>query len=187
MLVSLNVLFDVLFKVNILMSPHVPFLTDHMYQNMKKVIKENTNKYQDSIHHLFIPEPVENLKDDKINELMNVTTDIIETARNLREKKNISLKQPIMSLTVVNKSEQLFEDLKPLLGYVEQEVNVSQILFDKDIYSYVKLTSLPNLPVLGPKFKGNKAFGAVTKAISALDTDQLKDARETGKINVEGH
>lgn len=42
MRISLNVLFDVLFKVNILMSPHVPFLTDHMYQNMKKCIKEDS-------------------------------------------------------------------------------------------------------------------------------------------------
>lgn len=58
MKVSLNVLFDVLHKVNILMSPHVPFLTDHMYQNMKKCIHENTENYKDSIHHLFIPSAV---------------------------------------------------------------------------------------------------------------------------------
>ena len=37
--VSINVLFDVLLKTNILMSPHVPFLTEHMYQNMKKCVK----------------------------------------------------------------------------------------------------------------------------------------------------
>ena len=59
MFVSINVLFDVLFKVNILMSPHVPFLTDHMYQNMKRCINEtDSSNFQDSIHHLFIPKPV---------------------------------------------------------------------------------------------------------------------------------
>ena len=36
MLVSINILFDVLLKTNILMSPHVPFLTEHMYQNLRK-------------------------------------------------------------------------------------------------------------------------------------------------------
>jgi len=36
--VSLNVLFDVLLKITVLMSPHVPFLTEHMFQNMRLVI-----------------------------------------------------------------------------------------------------------------------------------------------------
>jgi len=55
MKVSLNVLFDVLLKVNILMSPFVPFLTESMFQNMKKVIKKDSKLYQESIHHLTIP------------------------------------------------------------------------------------------------------------------------------------
>lgn len=65
--VSINVLFDVLLKVNILMSPHVPFLTEHMYLNMRKCVKENGKFYQDSIHHLFIPTAIEKLKNEQIN------------------------------------------------------------------------------------------------------------------------
>lgn len=99
---------------------------------------------------------------------------IIETARNLREKKNISLKQPIMSLTFINKSEEVFEGLQPFIRYIEEEINVAQVCFEKDIDKYVKFTCLPNLPVLGPKYKGNKAFGGLTKAISALTSDQIK-------------
>jgi len=55
MKVSLNVLFDVLLKVNILMSPFVPFFTENMFQNMKMVIKKDSQLFQDSIHHLTIP------------------------------------------------------------------------------------------------------------------------------------
>jgi isoleucyl-tRNA synthetase len=55
MLVSINILFDVLLKTNILMSPHVPFLTEHMYQNLRKCVKKDGKLYQDSIHHLTIP------------------------------------------------------------------------------------------------------------------------------------
>jgi hypothetical protein len=33
---------------------------------------------------------------------------------------------------------------------------------------YITLTCLPNLPVLGPKFKGNKAFGDVKNGITKL-------------------
>jgi isoleucyl-tRNA synthetase len=42
MKVSLNVLFDVLLKVNVLMSPYVPFLTENMYQNMRLVMKKGS-------------------------------------------------------------------------------------------------------------------------------------------------
>lgn len=38
--VSLNVVFDVLLKVNVLLSPIVPFFTEHMYQNLRLVINK---------------------------------------------------------------------------------------------------------------------------------------------------
>lgn len=56
MQLSLNVLFDVLFKTNVLMSPVVPFLTEHMYQNMKLVINTASHLFQNSIHHILIAE-----------------------------------------------------------------------------------------------------------------------------------
>jgi isoleucyl-tRNA synthetase len=60
--ISLNVLFDVLLKTNILMSPHVPFLTEFMYLNMRKCVKKEGKLYQESIHHLFIPNAIDKLK-----------------------------------------------------------------------------------------------------------------------------
>lgn len=45
--------------------------------------------------------------------------DIIETGRKLRETKKISLKQPIMALTVVNKDQKLFDELQPYIKYIE--------------------------------------------------------------------
>lgn len=56
MFTSIDVLFDVLLKLNILMSPHVPFITESMYQNMRKCINEKSQLYQESIHHLNIPQ-----------------------------------------------------------------------------------------------------------------------------------
>ena len=51
---------------------------------------------------------------------MQTTMSIIETGRKLRENKNISLKQPIMSLTIVNKSEEHAANLKEFLPYIEE-------------------------------------------------------------------
>jgi hypothetical protein len=51
----------------------------------------------------------------------------------------------------------------------------------------VRLDALPNLPVLGPRFKGNKAFGDVKTAITKLNTQELEKARSAGSIIVAGH
>jgi len=56
MKVSLNVLYDVLLKVNVLMSPIVPFLTESMYQNMRLVLKKDSTLNMESIHHVQIPQ-----------------------------------------------------------------------------------------------------------------------------------
>ncbi len=77
MKVSLNVLYDVLLKVNVLMSPFVPFLTESMYQNMKIVIKKDRKLYQDSIHHVSIPSINESLLNESITDGMEDVMSII--------------------------------------------------------------------------------------------------------------
>lgn len=61
----------------------------------------------------------ERLLNEAINEKMKDVMSIIETARKLRETKKISLKQPIMALTIVNKSQAFFDNLGPFLPYLE--------------------------------------------------------------------
>ena len=102
---SLNVLFDVLLTINVLMSPLVPFITEEMYQNMKLVISPESKLRQDSIHFLFIPDVNKALLDEAVTVQMNNFMSIVQTARKLREKKKVSLKQPITSLTVVNRNQ----------------------------------------------------------------------------------
>jgi len=82
--VSLNVLFDVLMKVNVLMSPIVPFLTESMYQNLRKVLRKDSKLNQESIHHVFISEVNVKLLNEAINEKMKDVMSIIETSRKLR-------------------------------------------------------------------------------------------------------
>jgi uncharacterized membrane protein len=54
------------------------------------------------------------------------------------------------------------------------------------VYKYVKLEALPNLPVLGPKFKGDNTFGDLKKAITSLNTEQLLKCKEVGTIDIDG-
>ena len=100
------------------MSPYVPYITENMYQNMKKCLREKSKLEQDSIHHLYIPEINEKLKNAEVEEAMQAVMSIIEAGRKLRDQKSISLKQPIMSLTIVNSNEKLMQELKPFWVYI---------------------------------------------------------------------
>lgn len=185
--VSLTVLFDVLLKVNVLLSPFVPFLTEHMFQNLRKVLAKDSPLAEPSIHLLFIAEANPKLVDAQANEQMGNFMSIVETARKLREQKKVSLKQPISSLTLVNRNPAVFEGLAPFLSYIQEEVNVEDIRNETNVEKYVRLEALPNLPVLGPRFKGNKSFGDVKAAIAKLTTIDLEKVRETGEIVLAGN
>jgi isoleucyl-tRNA synthetase len=52
--ISLNVLFDVLLKVTVLLSPQVPFITEHIFQNMRLALRKDSVLAESSIHHLRI-------------------------------------------------------------------------------------------------------------------------------------
>jgi isoleucyl-tRNA synthetase len=108
---SLQVLLEVMHKLNVLMSPHVPFLTEHMYQNMKLVFGEDSPLSQSSIHHLQIPTVNPDLLNEVIAEQMSTVVSIIETARQLRDLRQISLKSPVAALTIVSKNPRLLQEL----------------------------------------------------------------------------
>ena len=101
---------------------------------------------------------------------MGKVVSIIETARKLRQIKQISLKNPISSLTIVNRDQTFMEKIEPFLGYIYNEINIGSIKLQTNVDQYIKLEALPNLPVLGPKFKGNKDFNQLRKAITQLTT-----------------
>ena len=131
--VSLNVLFDVLLKVNVLLSPQVPFITELMFQNMRLVLRPNSPLSEASIHHLRIAQVNERLLDPTVTEQMNDFMAVVETARKLREQKKVSLKQPISSLTVVNRREAVFVGLGPFLPYIRDEINVDDIRHEANV------------------------------------------------------
>lgn len=136
---------------------------------------------------LFIAEVNPKLIDEQVNVQMSNFMSIVETARKLREQKKVSLKQPISSLTLVNSNPAIFEGLAPFFFYIQEEVNVEDIKNEKNVEKYVRLEALPNLPVLGPRFKGNKSFGDVKAAIAKLTTIDLEKVRETGEVVLAGN
>lgn len=63
---SLNTLFDVLLNATVLMSSICPFLSEHIYMNMRNGIDQSSPLYQESIHLMTIPEYKEELLNERV-------------------------------------------------------------------------------------------------------------------------
>ena len=150
--IALNVLFDVLLNVTILMSPFVPFITDMIYQNLVKCIHPDSHYFEKSIHFLRIPKFEASLIDEKIEKGVDLMMTLLEDARVLKEVRKVSFKQPTKSLTVLTDNDELIESLKSLATYLQEEINVEEVLFEKDIGKYVTYQLTPDHRALGKQF-----------------------------------
>ena len=63
---------------------------------------------------------------------------------------------------------------------------MAELRNETDIYKYIKLEALPNLPVLGPKFKAEKTFGNLKNGITSLSSEEIMKLQEIGKVEIIG-
>ncbi|CAD8185795.1 unnamed protein product [Paramecium octaurelia] len=177
---SLNVLFDVLHKINLLMSPYVPFITEAFYQNMRKCIPQGKNQ-MDSIHFLQIPEVRKELIDPQIAQKVKKMQMVIENARKLRETHKISLKQPVNSLTILTTDETLLQSVQLLSKYIEEEINTPQILVEKDLAQYIQQQAEPEVKLCGKELR-EKFSPDLIQQIKNFSQDQITQLKREGKI-----
>ncbi|CAD8161022.1 unnamed protein product [Paramecium pentaurelia] len=180
--VSLNVLFDVLLKITLLMSPYVPFITESFYQNLKKCIPQGKMN-QESIHFLQIPEVRKELIDPKIESQVEKMQIVVESARKLREAHKLSLKQPVNSLTILATDEQLLQSVQFLSKYIEEEINTPSVLVEKNIEQYIQLKAEPDNKICGQELKDK--FGPdLIQQVRNFTQEQIRTLKTEGKLQL---
>ena len=96
---ALNTLFETLFTLCRTMSSYTPFVTENMYQTLRKFIPEDPKAGDTrSIHFLLFPDVKEEYFDETIERQVKRMQTVIELTRNIRERHNISLKVSILAL-----------------------------------------------------------------------------------------
>ena len=175
---SLNVLFGTMVNLIILLSPFIPFITEFMYQNLKKGLDEKSPLFEESIHFLRIPEYEEKLLDEKIENIMQNMISVIELGRKLRENKKILLKKPVSKLTIISDKE-FIENLKVVENYVIEELNANEIIYDENEEKFLKLLPKPNFNVLYKKSKEVKDTMITEDKLN--DPELLKEEAESKK------
>ena len=101
---------------------------------------------------------------------------LVTLGRSIREKERIKVRQPLQKILVDGKFESLIKDLSPL---IEEELNVKEVVFEKDLESFINFSLKPNFKVAGP------ALGQRIKEFSSFlvenDPHALLSALEENK------
>mmetsp|Transcript_45072 Transcript_45072/g.109047 ORF Transcript_45072/g.109047 Transcript_45072/m.109047 type:complete len:1165 (+) Transcript_45072:75-3569(+) len=200
--IGLQVLYDVLLDVTLIMAPFTPFITEFFYQHLRKFQPSyaeaangggNTNPVKagksDSVHFLRLPEYDESRLNHDAVEAMEALQAIVEQGRNAREKRNISLRTPVKAVVAILRkpSENVVQGITgPLKKYILSELNAWDFTVapTENQHDWVTLSLTPDFKVLGKKL--GKKMKTVGAAIKALGHDEAVKCLEDGKLTIEG-
>ncbi len=147
----------VLSEVCKLAAPFIPFLSEHIFQNLGGKGSPSTT-LRTSVHWQNFPKA--KTRDRKLETQMIWIRDIVAKALAERAKAGIKVRQPLASLTIKGVSAKL---PSPLLDLIKDEVNVKEILFDKNLKNEVELDA-----TLTPKLKEEGMLREITRAVQGM-------------------
>ena len=181
--VALNTLFDVLLNATQLMAPITPFLCEHIYQNMRNGLADDSPLKKESIHFTDIPSHSEALIDLATEETVTHMQHAIETGRLIRDRINIPMKYPLSKVVIVDANEQTLAGYKTLEKYIKEELNVLEVVLTKDEDSYVVYKAAPDNRAMGQAF-GKKFDKNMRTQVENLSSDQIRTFLSSGSVQV---
>ena len=134
------------------MAPITPFLCEHIYQNMRNGLSDDSSLKKDSIHFTDIPSHSEELIDLATEETVTHMQHAIETGRLIRDRINVPMKYPLSKVVIVDANEQTLAGYKTLEKYIKEELNVLEVVLTKDEDAYVVYKAAPDNRAMGQAF-----------------------------------
>ena len=141
-----STMYDIILGLVKLSAPFIPFITEEMYQNLK------TNDMPESVHLCDYPKSDKKMIDENLEKGMETIRELVEAGRALRSKIGIKIRYPLSKATLVcdKKTE---NSIKNLIDLLNEEINVKNILFERDTSKFMIKTAKPNFSNIGKKLK----------------------------------
>ena len=178
-LAALGTLHECLVTLTKLLSPMVPFITEHVWQ---EVVKPADNSAADSVHLTDFPVVDNSLINLELNTQVAMTRRVVELGRAARAESAIKIRQPLQRALISAMGwAKLPNDMK---DQIADELNVIELadIADAD-GDLVNISVKANFKSLGAKF--GKEVQEIAKAIAGIDaTDLVKTLRATGQAKV---
>ena len=178
-LAALGTLHECLVTLTQLLSPMVPFITEHVWQ---EVVKPASASAADSVHLTDFPIANKALINLNLNAQVAMTRRVVELGRAARAESAIKIRQPLQRALISAPGwAKLPSDMR---DQIADELNVIDLadIADAD-GDLVNISVKANFKSLGAKY--GKEVQEISKAIAATDATALvKTLRATGAIKV---
>ncbi len=122
-------LYEVLVSLCELLAPFVPFVTEHIYQNIVRGISEDA---RESVHLCDYPSPDKSLIDAELEASMEFVSKLVEAGRRARSDAGIKIRQPLKEVVVICDRDKR-ENVERLTGILKEEVNVKEVRFEDKV------------------------------------------------------
>lgn len=173
-------LYTTLENLSRLMAPFAPFLSEHIYQELKTF----GGSCEESVHLCAYPE--ENTK--LINETLEVAVgrmqQVINLGRQKRVAEKVKVKTPLKTLKVLHQEAALLKEIAKLEEYIKIELNAKNVEYMTNEEDFVVLSAKANLPVLGKKL--GKEMGKFKGMIESLSSNEVAKIEAGEKITLAG-
>jgi isoleucyl-tRNA synthetase len=178
-LAALGTLHECLVTLTQLLSPMVPFITEHVWQEL---VKPADPSAADSVHLTDFPIADKAQVNQELNAQVALTRRIVELGRAARAESAIKIRQPLQRALI---SAPGWANLpKDMRGQIADELNVIDLadIADAD-GDLVNISIKANFKTLGAKY--GKSVQEISKAIATTDaTPLVKQLRRSGIAKV---
>ena len=174
-------LYEVLSILTKLIAPVMPFVAEELYQNLELTAFPNSAP---SVHLRDYPEVDERFIDVELEEKMSFVETAVRLGRVLRNEKNIKIRQPLSTFTVVANRDVTQSAVKEYCELIQDELNVKEVVVIENEEELARITAKPNFRVLGKKF-GSKVKD-IAAAIGALPLKDIRAIEQGGTAVLEG-
>ena len=193
---ALSTLHGALMSVAQLMAPFTPFFAEFMFQRLRHFVSGCLDappgtpaadpcsiEGADSVHYTSIPTLDATLVDEALELRVRGMMSAIELGRLARDRRTLSLKTPVRSVTIVCADADIRGALSTTLrDYVTEELNSLDLSVADDERAWVTLRAEPNMAVLGKRL--GKDLKAASAEIRALSHDVVAAYLASGRLEL---
>lgn len=183
-LAAYQTLHEVLLTLSIMTAPFIPFISEWLYQSLKK------SGMPESVHMTDYPKHTEELRQKRdlaLENRMQHVQKVVGLIRALRNEKQIKTRQPLPKAIVATTSKEIVDALHRMEDIIREEVNIKKLELVTDSASFVLKKAKPNFKKLGPRYgKLMGKIAEVVKSWTSEDVISLENNKEMW-INLDGN
>ena len=174
-------LYTAIKKVCQVMAPIIPFMTEHIWQNMCRSLEPNSSE---SIILSDFPTEMLDIPSENLEEKTEIARNIIALAQRLRNENQLKIKQPLKEMFVcadksVKPSVELYSDI------IKEELNIKTLVFEENVERFNERFLTVNFKTAGQVLKGDvQKLKAELAKVSDSEMQKLIKAYDEGKVSV---